>query len=654
MATLGLLTLQGSTVNAQNLVISGGVQTIPGGTYDNITIQNGARGILVGDIVINGTMLVQAGGVLQTISDGNATCSNVSGPGNFILAARAQLSICSPAGISASGPLGNIQVSGTRTFSRHARYLYDRPGTQATGSGLPTQVWELYKFDTGQLNLSQAVAVRSQVGLISVGDISTNGQLLTLRSDADSTAYVMNYDAGVVMGSVTVRRYVGGPTAAGYHHLSSPVQSTTVADLSTTGYTAKVNAAYNSLPTPPLTAAQMPTVFGFDESRGGTNPQFQDFKYGYYSPETLGDVLTPGRGWVVYMGGNKTPDFVGELTTGVVPVALSLTGTNPSPNQFKAGWHLLGNPYPSPIDWDNVDSTITGMTGSISVFRTGGGRMGSFYLTYANGVGSLPGGIVPVGQGFFTRVTAPTVFAFTNAMRVADNPIAVARGAADTRPVFSLTLHDAQGAGDETFVYAQAGATPGSDDWFDGFKPGRNEGVATLATLVGEGEAAVNGLPESVLTQPATVELLADVPAAARYELAVGQWRNWGGTAVALVDRLTGTRYDLAQQPVVTFTAERAGEVRGRFALEFNAARVTGLASDAAMATLAVWPNPAHGTVRLGGVGAGAPVQLLDAVGRVVRTVVAGADGASFDVQTLPAGVYVVRSGAQTQRLVVE
>jgi hypothetical protein len=73
-------------------------------------------------------------------------------------------------------------------------------------------------------------------------------------------------------------------------------------------------------------------------------------------------------------------------------------------------------------------------------------------------------------------------------------------------------------------------------------------------------------------------------------------------------------------------------------------------------AQLQVWPNPARGTVTVGGTAPGQAVQLLDLAGRVVLSAMLPAEG---PLQlTLPAGlapgVYVVRSGSQSRRLAVE
>ena len=76
-----------------------------------------------------------------------------------------------------------------------------------------------------------------------------------------------------------------------------------------------------------------------------------------------------------------------------------------------------------------------------------------------------------------------------------------------------------------------------------------------------------------------------------------------------------------------------------------------------ARAGLALAPNPAHDAVHLTGLPADTrSVEVLDALGRVVRTVALAPAGAPtvLDVRGLPAGLYGVRAGRATRRLVVE
>ena len=625
-------------------------QPVAAGTYHDITVAIGGRAILSGAVTVTGTLRVQSGG---TLDDG---CQVISGAGTFVLEAGGQLNVCHPQGIASGGAAGLVQLTGTRTFAADAIYAYVGSQAQVTGTGLPANVRELVVNNAAGVTLTQAAGVTTVLRL-TAGTLNTNAKTLTLRSTALRQAYAV-HTAGTTSGNVTVERWVGTPATVSYRHLSSPVQSTTVTDLTVTGFTPKVNTTYNALPTPTLPAAQMPNCFGYDETRGGvTNTSFNT---GYYSPASLGSVLTSGSGWSVSIAGNRAPDFVGALTTGNVSVALTLTG-NPATNP-KAGWHLVGNPYPQPINWDSY-AAPTGLDGAAYVWYATGGSNGA-YRTRLGGMGALANGLIGVGQGFWVRrnAAASASLDFTNALR-ADGNVALGRPVADARPRVQLTLAASAapaGQADDVFVYAEAGATTGVDARYDALRPGPNVGLPTLSALIGGQEAMISGLPATALTNQAetVVELTATLPTPGAYALSVSSLANWGATSVELLDRLTSTRYALAQQPTLLLTATRANEaVTGRFALVINGQRTLGTAAPAVVAPLSVWPNPAAGpaTVRVSGAAPAARLRLLDVAGRTVGTATASATGeATFATAGLPAGVYVVRVGAATQRLVIE
>lgn len=80
---------------------------------------------------------------------------------------------------------------------------------------------------------------------------------------------------------------------------------------------------------------------------------------------------------------------------------------------------------------------------------------------------------------------------------------------------------------------------------------------------------------------------------------------------------------------------------------------ITGLPEASTPSPLTLTPNPAHHAVRL--TGATAPTAiLLDALGRTVRTWPLEPATSDLDLAGLPAGLYTVRAGAATRRLVVE
>ncbi|WP_207218372.1 hypothetical protein, partial [Hymenobacter persicinus] len=200
----------------------------------------------------------------------------------------------------------------------------------------------------------------------------------------------------------------------GYRHYSSPVQSTTVADLATANFSPVVNPAYNTVGN---TVTPFPTVFGFDEARiTSTSAATQSFDNGYFSPASLSTPLTVGRGYTVNLAASEKVDLVGALNSGTVAVGTLTRGA-----EANSGWQLLGNPYPAPLDWSKARQSLpAGVIDAVYVYKSSNQYDGS-YQFYQNGFGTLPGGLIGSMQGFFVRVSQPVAaFSFLNAWRATD------------------------------------------------------------------------------------------------------------------------------------------------------------------------------------------------------------------------------------------
>ena len=112
-------------------------------------------------------------------------------------------------------------------------------------------------------------------------------------------------------------------------------------------------------------------------------------------------------------GYNKTYEFIGPPNNGDISIAI-----NRSPNSGATvhGYNLVGNPYPSNINFDelhNVNSTIIEpkvyfWTNKIYTPQQGGSSYdGSNYVVYTKGGSNNAGvdGIIKVGQGFIVQKT---------------------------------------------------------------------------------------------------------------------------------------------------------------------------------------------------------------------------------------------------------
>ncbi|HPR18658.1 MAG TPA: hypothetical protein PLD62_10485, partial [Candidatus Cloacimonadota bacterium] len=127
--------------------------------------------------------------------------SNVfSNSGTFQNADYAWLILGSPDGITSSGSSGNIQSSGTRTFSTVGKYYYNGTLAQITGNGLPSTVMELTVENASGITLSNNLTVNSQLNVTS-GNLDLNGKNVVLSS----TATLSETANGRITGSGTIQ-----------------------------------------------------------------------------------------------------------------------------------------------------------------------------------------------------------------------------------------------------------------------------------------------------------------------------------------------------------------------------------------------------------------------------------------------------------------
>jgi hypothetical protein len=567
------------------------------------------------------------------------------------------------AGSTLTQTAGTLDVKGTWTnngvfTAPGGTVALTSAGGQAVGGNSLTRFYNL-RVNAAGATLAGAATVQRLLTLN--GDLATAGQSFTLESVPNLTAMVFN-NGGAVVGQATVQRAIDGTLnpGLGYHHFSSPVANTTVADLATPGYAPVVNGAYNSSPTPTL-VTPFPTVYGYDQARLALANSTPVFDKGFFSPSALTDPLAVGRGYAANLDAGQVVDFTGTLNAGDVPLALA---RNSGATAAEAGWQFVGNPYPAPLDWSLIaPADRVNLDGSMYVYQSTS-QYGGQYRSFVNGIGGDPR--VPVAGGFWVRVsasqTAGTLTLRNSHRLTAYSNVALQRGTTETRPVVQLTLRGATGvAFDDAYVYAETGATTGFDGEFDAEKLPNTTGLNLSAAATGR-ELAINGLP--AFSTGTVVPLNVGVPAAGAYTLQAAQVLNLpAGTAAVIVDAQLGTQTDLAALPATGYAftvspTQANALVRGRFFLNLvPAAAPLAAATGRAALTLSLYPNPtASRAATLTGAQAGAKVTVFDALGRLVLTTTATAAGTAQ--LALPegaaTGVYVVRTGAQVVRLVVE
>lgn len=228
-----------------------GSWTLSGGTVTSGVSPGAAIAIVFGN---SGTQTYNASGnsisgkVNYTVNSGttlNLGTSILSGSGNFTLQSGAGLMISSANGISSSGASGNIQVTGTRSFSTGANYIYNGTSAQNTGSGLPSTINNLTIDNSSGLTLSANVTVSGTLTMSS-GKITTGSyELKTANTSASSvTGYsASNYVIGNLRRSVSANGSYDFPvgTSSNYELIN-----VTLSDM--TGFTEILSSFNNESP----------------------------------------------------------------------------------------------------------------------------------------------------------------------------------------------------------------------------------------------------------------------------------------------------------------------------------------------------------------------------------------------------------------------
>jgi hypothetical protein len=380
-----------------------------------------------------------------------------------------------------------------------------------------------------------------------------------------------------------------------------------------------------------------------------------------------------GQGYTVNLAAGQTLSFAGTQNNAATqPITRSLTrNAAGSPNASDAGWQLVGNPFPSPLDYNTVQAADrAGLDPAIYVYESSGQYTGS-YRASLNGVGgnaNSPNAVVAMGQGFFVRVSdgqASGTLNFRNSQRVTTYANPSLLRTAETRPLVRLSLQSAGSALiDHAYVYFEQGATTGYEAAFDAVKLPNPTGL-NLSTSGATHQLAIDG-QAALGTAQRVVALAVGVPAAGSYTLAASQLLNLANVPVYLRDRQTGALIDLAQQPSYQFVVSDASALlTNRFELLFSPQQPLAAVPAALAQQVAVYPNPATSAVTIelpAALGRTAvAATLTDALGRQVRALTLPAQGPAahqLDLQQLAPGVYALRLttgvGVLVKKLVVK
>ena len=326
-------------------------------------------------------------------------------------------------------------------------------GTIQDLGGYSMTLFENMKIATGSNTTVSAYGQTLGGILLSNGVLNAN-ENMTLLSDPVRTALVDGSGTGEVAGNLIIQRYLA--SGFGYRYFSSPFQA------------AEVGQFADHMPL----GDTFPTFYRYDENRIFT---------GWLKYTDPSGILMPMQGYAVNFGADPAPvtvDIIGQVNNNTLLPVTAFNRNRP----FTLGFNLVGNPYPSPIDWDSPAGWVReNIDDALYYFNAGTtDRYTGTYSTYINGISSdgVAGSIIPAMQGFFMHVSdgaypVAATLIFTNGVRVNTlSPHFHKDVAEETRPILRLVARCGveTSKGDPLVVYFDNETSPSFDTKYDALK----------------------------------------------------------------------------------------------------------------------------------------------------------------------------------------
>lgn len=558
-----------ASTNQPTLILGGSVlQNISGtmlllGKVYNLTIDNSAGAVLTGNMFVENDLTLQQG----DISTGTYTLflqGSTVGLGGYIK------TNVSSGRIAYTGSSAQT-IRRIKDNTANALLITNTSSEGATLIGNDNSFGDLNTFNSVSIAANSILNVEAGDKL-TVNNSLTNEGTFRLLSNSDGTATLLTHGSITTnQGTYKVQQYLtgsnNGSTPNGrFWYVSSPL-------------TGALSATFNP-------ASGLNKLWSWDEPT-----------HSYISIPNNTDLLTVGKGYVARMGNTGTVEFSSSvINNGNITLnGLSWTGQT----HINRGYNLIGNPYPSYLNWKDVwvdpntgDLRMSGlpyrMRATIWVRSTN-----STLYTYNPVSGTYattnpqPGEIeepniqyIAPMQAFWVETFDPEMndgsISFNNSYRThqitTDHRLRAKAAPNTEKQELRLSITDGANT-DQTVVQFNPKASD-AYDLYDSHKMSLS-GIPQLYTKVGSEVLSINSMGS--FANEKIVPLGFSVPQAGSYSIKANQISNFGsGTHVLLVDNAMATVTDLTLEDTYEFTSDKVDSYN-RFTIIF---RTPGIATE--------------------------------------------------------------------------
>lgn len=446
------------------------------------------------------------------------------------------------------------------------------------------------------------------------------------QSDMHGSAYlgsVPSSSVGLITGTYYVERYITGGSSSyrSYRLFSSPVYAGTVSGNKVYSLNYVKNSALvtgSGGTTGGFDKAGNPSLYLYRENIAFSNATFISGNFRgvaniasapSYTLDTDGGPynIPVGDGFLFFFRGDRTSNLANKYTPGTLAESVTMTATGSlnqgsytvhdwyTPSSSNLGYtttsgntairgdNLVGNPYPSSIDWETFQTTTstTGIYGvnvgnTIYVLNPLNQNYGA-YIKGNGGVGTNNAtNVIASGQGFFVVATSSSAQLIFNesAKTTAQNTglklfMGSPAGNIVSNSFLRLQLAKDSINTDETLVRFDNNSTPSySGDYDAEYKPGF--GKVSLSSLSGDNVAlAINAIPLPKASE--SMKLSVSAKTDGIYQLSLTQINQLPRLFdVWLIDGYQKDSLDLRQNHTYSFniyTTDSASYGSGRFRL---------------------------------------------------------------------------------------
>jgi hypothetical protein len=535
------------------------------------------------------------------------SAEQVQNDGTLTIAAGATATLnggATGAGVIKGSATSNLVIGGTSTTGT---YNFDQstPGTTNVLKDLT-----LSGSTTATLGNTLNIAAGATAGTVIVGSgttLTTGGNLI-IKSNADGTARIGN-SSGTISGNVVVERYLPA-TRRAYRFLAAPV--TTTGGVYASWQESGTNAAGIGIQVSGIAGAAPGGVddnTGLDKTLTGSSSMFSYNSSAWAAvTNTKTTQLTPGAGFRVLVRGDRLTDLYAGTNPAASITTIKATGTvgqgTVTLSSLVTGFNLLGNPYPSSIDWDasgwQAARNLTNVYDAIYIYDPAitASTSSMTYPAYITGVGGTNNGsnIIRSGQAFFVEAAATASISFLEEYKSTTVTGGFFRSAL---PEFMrVTYMQNNEHLDDIIINFNADAQADFDPRFDARSMGGE--LNGLASFKNADRLAIHTRPTAVGDD--SVALSVRNTTTGNYQLKFSEMEGFAAsTNITLLDKFLNVQYDVKQDSIISFDITTDVNSKGddRFWLFYNH-KSTGINQQALLKNkISVYPNPASSVINL-------------------------------------------------------